>query len=143
MKVRHPIPVDEGVDVLGAEDVSLQSSDPVGRSTDGGSLFVCQVTQRRSMPFRLDHEIPPVRGRAVECIDVADIDEVVLEEHAALCRGSLPVLLTDEAVHVVSVASRRPSARHRSAAPNDALEAQPHLTERRIASPPGSRRRSG
>lgn len=85
MEVGHPIPVDEGVDVLGAEDVSLQSSDPVGRSTDGGSLFVCQVTQRRSMPFRLDHEVPPVRGRAVECMDVADIDEVVLEEHAALC----------------------------------------------------------
>jgi hypothetical protein len=105
MEVRHPIPVDEGVDVLGTEDVSLQSSDPIGCSTDGGSLFVCQVTQRRSMPFRLDHEISAVRGRAVECMDVADIDEVVLEEDAALCRVSLPVLLTDEAVHVVSVAS--------------------------------------
>jgi rhamnosyltransferase subunit B len=132
MQVRHRIAVDERVDVLGTEGLPLQSSDLVGHSTDGGSLFVCQVTQRRSMPFRLDHEIPPVRGGAVECMDVADVDEVVFEEDAALGGVALPVLLTEEAVHIVSLASRQASARDRTAAPNDALEAQPHLTERRI-----------
>ena len=105
MKVRHRIAVDEGVDVLGPEGVSLQPSHLVGCTTDGGSLFVRQVAESGSVPLRFDHEIAPICGWAVERMDVADVDQVVLVEDPTLCPVSLSVLLADEAIHAVILAS--------------------------------------
>ncbi len=74
----------EAVDVLGLGHLLECSGQTVHQDTEGGGLWVCEVTQSGGVSFGLGYEITPVRhGWSGQRIGVSGVDQSIFEEDAA------------------------------------------------------------
>jgi hypothetical protein len=97
VQMRHLVTNDVQIHVFRALCVLKQTCHSAAGSAYGGRFLVVKVAHAGYMPLRLDDELAPIGSRSWP-IDVSDINQVTLVQHATLGVVSEAMLLADEAV---------------------------------------------
>lgn len=83
VQVRDHVADDEAIDMLHVVHSPESRSGMVDHDSEPSGLLIRKLAESRYMSLGLDHQVPPVRRRSIERVNVTDVDQVILVEHAA------------------------------------------------------------
>jgi len=98
VQVRHLVADHPHVDVLRAHCIVKEARHSADRSADGLCFDVVEFTEATNVPFWFNHDLSSIGRWTGNRMDVTDVEETILKEHATFGLISEAVFLADEAI---------------------------------------------